>query len=100
MDLAGIKLFLDGGGIDTLRVNPSAMSVPVLQQHGDGGRPAAVLSLLYVRHVQPDSGFFLGPRSSRRSQEKKREQTENDPVYSNNERLQIKKTTGVRPPGQ
>jgi hypothetical protein len=96
----GIKLFLDRGGIGTLRGNPSAMSVPVLQQHGDGGRPAAIFGLSYEWYVQPDSGFFLGPRSSRRSQEKKQEQTENDPAYANNERLQIKKTTGVRPPGQ
>src|SRR5258708_2998164 len=100
MDFARIKLFLDGGGVGTPRVNVRAMSGPVLQDHGDRGRTAAILGLFYVRHVQPDSGFFLGLRSSRRPQEKKQEQTESDPVHARRESLPIVRTSVARPPKQ
>ena len=61
------------------------MSVPVFENHGDYGGPAAILSLFYVWDVEPNSCFFLGPGSSRRPQEEKQEQTENDLVYTNKE---------------
>ena len=87
-------------GVGALRVNPLAMRGPVLQQHGDGGGPAAIFSLSYVRHVQPNSSSFLGRRSGSAPQEKKQEQTENDPVYSRKESLQILRTSEARAPGR
>src|SRR6266851_6585895 len=99
-DFARIKLFLDCRGIGPLRVNRCTMSVPVLQDHGDRGRTAAIFSLFNVWHVQPDSGFFLGLRSSRRPQEKKQEQTESDPVHASRESLPIVRTSVARPPKQ
>src|SRR5713101_2120329 len=97
VDFARIKLFLDCSGVGTVRVNPCAMSIPVLQEHGNCSGPAAIFALFYVRHVQPDSGSFLGPRRSRASQEKKQEQTQSDPLHSNKESLQIVRTIGARP---
>src|SRR5947209_6394412 len=31
------------------------MSVPILQEHGNGGGPAAIFGLSYIGNVQPDS---------------------------------------------
>src|SRR5258708_6623267 len=99
VDFARIKLFLDCWGVGALRVNPRTMSVPVLQEHGDGCGPAPILALFYVRHIKPDSGSFLGPRSSRRPQERKQEQTEADTVHPRKESLPTVRTIGARPRG-
>src|SRR5260370_41283504 len=98
VDFARIKLFLDCRGVGALRVNPRTMSVPVLEEHGDGRRPAPILALFYVRHIKSDSGSFLGPRSSRRPQERKQQQTEGDTVHPRKESLPTVRTIGARPP--
>ena len=84
-EFARIELLLNGNGVGAFGGNPRAMNVPIFEEHGDGGRPATVFGLPYVRHIQPDSRSFLGTRSSRRPQVEKQEQTENDPAYANNE---------------
>ncbi len=86
-DFARVKSFLDGGGVGTLRVNPSTVSDPVFQQHGNGGGSATILALFYIGNIKPDSGFFLRRRLGRAPQEKKKEQAESNSIRSRKPKL-------------
>src|SRR3954469_21235807 len=78
MGLAGIELFLNGGGIGASGDQGRTMSGPVLQKHGNGRRAAAFLALLYERDIQPDARRLRRRFRKVRKHEKRQQQSGQD----------------------